>query len=64
MRVAPDALLRALADGEPHSGADLAREFEVTRAGISKAVRKLESWGQKVSAVPGVGYRLARRIRI
>jgi len=62
MRVAPDALLRALADGEPHSGADLAREFEVTRAGISKAVRKLESWGQKVSAVPGVGYRLARRL--
>jgi BirA family biotin operon repressor/biotin-[acetyl-CoA-carboxylase] ligase len=62
MRVAPDALLRALADGEPHSGADLAREFEVTRAAISKAMRKLASWGLDVSAVPGVGYRLARPI--
>jgi BirA family biotin operon repressor/biotin-[acetyl-CoA-carboxylase] ligase len=62
MRVAPDTLLRALADGEPHSGADLAREFGVTRAAISKAMPKLASWGLEVSAVPGVGYRLARSI--
>jgi BirA family biotin operon repressor/biotin-[acetyl-CoA-carboxylase] ligase len=62
MRVAPDALLRALADGEPHSGADLARDFGVTRAAISKAVPKLASWELEVSAVRGVGYRLARPI--
>src|SRR5215471_17597349 len=62
MRVAPDALLRELADGEPHSGADLAREFDVTRAAIWKTIRKLATWGLEVSAVPGVGYRLARPI--
>ena len=39
MRVAPDELLRALADGEPHSGTELAREFDVTRAAIWKAMR-------------------------
>jgi BirA family biotin operon repressor/biotin-[acetyl-CoA-carboxylase] ligase len=62
MRIAPDALLRVLADGEPHSGADLAREFEVTRAAIWKTMPKLATWGLEVSAVPGVGYRLARPI--
>src|SRR5215471_14421885 len=62
MRVAPDALLRALADGEAHSGADLAREFAVTRAAVWKTMPKLASWGLEVSAVPGVGYRLARPI--
>jgi BirA family transcriptional regulator, biotin operon repressor / biotin---[acetyl-CoA-carboxylase] ligase len=62
MRVALDALLRALADGELHSGAELALHFGVTRAAISKAMRKLAHWGLDVSAVPGVGYRLARPI--
>jgi BirA family biotin operon repressor/biotin-[acetyl-CoA-carboxylase] ligase len=62
MRLAPDALLRALADGESHSGAELARELGVTRAAISKSMRKLALWGLDVSAVPGVGYRLARPI--
>lgn len=62
MRVAPEALLRRLADGEPHSGAELARQFDVTRAAISKSIRKLAPWGLEVSAVPGVGYRLARPI--
>ena len=62
MRVAPDALLRALADGEPHSGSELARGLGVTRAAISKSMRKLALWGLDVSAVPGVGYRLARPI--
>ena len=62
MRLAPDALLRALADGEPHSGADLALKFAVTRAAIWKVVPKLATWGLDVTAVPGVGYRLARPI--
>ena len=62
MRVAPEALLRELADGELHSGAELARGFGVTRAGIWKAMQKLARWGLDVSAVPGVGYRLARPI--
>jgi len=62
MRVAPDALLRVVADGEPHSGAELAREFGVTRTAIWKTMRKLAHWGLDVTAVPGVGYRLARPI--
>lgn len=55
-------LLRALADGEPHSGEELAKQFEVTRAAVWKHVMKLERWGLAVRAVPGVGYRLARAI--
>jgi len=62
MRVAPEALLRALADGEPCSGSELARELGVTRAAIWKTMQKLAHWGLDVSAVPGVGYRLARPI--
>ena len=58
----PELLLRALADGKPHSGEDLAREFGVTRAAVWKHTEKLGAWGLEVAAVPGVGYRLARRI--
>ncbi len=58
----PDALLRALADGHSHSGESLARAFGVTRAAVWKSIAKLADWGLEVSAVPGVGYRLARPI--
>lgn len=57
-----ERLLRALADGEPHSGEELARAFGVTRAAVWKQVGKLERWGLSVAAVPGVGYRLERSI--
>jgi BirA family biotin operon repressor/biotin-[acetyl-CoA-carboxylase] ligase len=60
--VTPERLLRALADGDAHSGEDLARHFGVTRAAVWKQVGKLAEWGLDVDAVPGVGYRLARRI--
>src|SRR5262245_37179334 len=60
--MAPDALLRALADGELHSGEDLARAFAVTRAAVGKCMPKLAGWGLEVRAVPGAGYRLARPI--
>ena len=56
--------MRALADGEPHSGEQLAREFGVTRAAVWKQMAKLGDWGLEVVAVPGVGYRLARRIEL
>ncbi len=55
-----ERLLRALGDGASHSGETLARRFGVTRAAISKQVRKLADWGLEVHAVPGVGYRLER----
>jgi BirA family biotin operon repressor/biotin-[acetyl-CoA-carboxylase] ligase len=58
--VAPDVLLRALADGRVHSGEELARDLRVTRAAVWKSVPKLAQWGLEVEAVPGVGYRLMR----
>jgi BirA family transcriptional regulator, biotin operon repressor / biotin---[acetyl-CoA-carboxylase] ligase len=62
--VSAERLLRALADGEPHSGEQLARDFGVTRAAVWKQMAKLGDWGLEVVAVPGVGYRLARRIEL
>ena len=57
-----ERLLHALADGRTHSGETLARDFGVTRAAIWKQVGKLAAWGLAVDAVPGEGYRLARRV--
>ena len=58
----PERLLRALADGLPHSGEELAQSFGVTRAAVWKRVNQLADWGLDVVALPGVGYRLARPI--
>ena len=55
-----ERLLRVLADGEPHSGEELARTFGVTRAAVWKQIAKLERWGLSVAATPGLGYRLDR----
>src|SRR5512138_3275946 len=57
-----EQLLAVLADGEPHSGEDLAREFGVTRAAVWKHVASLSDWGLEPDAVAGVGYRLPRAI--
>ena len=57
-----EQLLAALADGQAHSGEDLARDFGVTRAAVWKQVAKLADWGLAVDAVPGVGYQLRRGI--
>jgi BirA family biotin operon repressor/biotin-[acetyl-CoA-carboxylase] ligase len=56
------SLLRVLADGELHSGEDLARRFGVTRAAVAKHRGKLQAWGLAVTAVPGAGYRLEQPI--
>jgi len=60
--VTVERLLRVLADGRTHSGEELAREFDVTRAAIWKQVGKLADWGLDVEATAGAGYRLTRRI--
>lgn len=52
------ALLQRLADGQPHSGENLARDFGVTRAAVWKHIGRLEQWGLAVQGVPGSGYRL------
>jgi len=57
-----EQLLVALADGQAHSGEDLAHAFGVTRAAVWKHIAKLADWGLAVEAVPGVGYKLRRGV--
>jgi BirA family biotin operon repressor/biotin-[acetyl-CoA-carboxylase] ligase len=57
-----EQLLAALADGEAHSGVDLARAFGVTRAAVWKHIASFRDWGLTLDAVAGVGYRLRRPI--
>jgi BirA family transcriptional regulator, biotin operon repressor / biotin---[acetyl-CoA-carboxylase] ligase len=60
--VTAERLLHALADGQIHSGEELARAFGITRAAVWKQVGKLAAWGITVEAAPGSGYRLPRRL--
>ena len=52
------ALLAALADGMPVSGADLATRLGLTRAAVWKQVQQLRDQGLPVEARRGAGYRL------
>lgn len=51
-------LFARLADGEFHSGEQLAAELDVTRSAVWKAVRGLKDLGATVHAVRNRGYRL------
>jgi BirA family biotin operon repressor/biotin-[acetyl-CoA-carboxylase] ligase len=51
-------VVRALADGELHSGSQLARTLGVSRAAVWKHVAALGEYGLKVVAMRGRGYRL------
>lgn len=52
------ALLDALADGEWHSGEDLAARAGITRAALAKRVEKLRDWQLAIESRQGLGYRL------
>lgn len=52
------ALTGLLADGRFHSGPELAGQLDISRAAVWQHVRRLESLGLEVLAVPGRGYRL------
>jgi len=53
-------IIRRLADGEFHSGADLAQALGISRAAVWKAVHKAgERLGLEIRSVRGRGYRLA-----
>lgn len=52
-------LLRMLADGEFHSGQDLAAQLQVSRATIFNVFADLASYGVMLQRVRGRGYRLA-----
>ncbi|MGE5526067.1 MAG: biotin--[acetyl-CoA-carboxylase] ligase [Rhodospirillaceae bacterium] len=62
MKLLAHAVLRALADGDFHSGEALAQAAEMSRASVWHAIRELESAGLTVYKVRGRGYRLARPI--
>jgi BirA family biotin operon repressor/biotin-[acetyl-CoA-carboxylase] ligase len=53
-------LLGLLADGALHSGQELARKLDVTRAAVWKRVRILERRGVPVERARGRGYRLSQ----
>lgn len=59
------ALLRALADGEFHSGEELGAIFGISRAAIWKQLQKLEeSLGLRCESIRGRGYRLLDRVEL
>ena len=58
----PLKLINILADGEFHSGEELANLFGITRAGINKYIKVLREWGITLSSVQGKGYCLASPI--
>lgn len=51
-------LLLCLADGQFHSGSDLARAAGVSRTAIWKQIQAIESFGIEVHSIRGRGYRL------
>jgi BirA family biotin operon repressor/biotin-[acetyl-CoA-carboxylase] ligase len=54
--------LRLLCDGKFHSGEEIARRLERSRATLSEALKGTGELGVEVFPVPGKGYRLARPI--
>ena len=61
--LAARALLARLCAG-PASGAELAREFGVTRAAVWKRIEALRAAGVDVDARPGTGYALATPLQL
>ena len=53
-------ILTELADGNLHSGQDIAEGLNVSRSAVWKALKKLEQYGLNVEHRQGVGYRLAQ----
>jgi len=54
--------LRSLADGRFHSGEDIARSLNRSRATLSEALKRVPDLGIELFSVPGKGYRLAQPI--
>jgi BirA family biotin operon repressor/biotin-[acetyl-CoA-carboxylase] ligase len=57
-------LLSLLADGQLHSGSELAAELGVTRSAVWKHIRQLESLDLEVAAQAGKGYRLTAPLEL
>ena len=57
-------VLRLLADGELHSGEELATRLAISRAAVWKQMRRVGDWGIELQATPGRGYRLVEPIEL
>jgi len=57
-------LLKLLADGGFHSGADLARVLGVSRTAVWNKIREMQDLGLELHAVSGKGYRLAQPLEL
>ncbi len=60
----PRSLLALLADGEPHTGAALARDLKVNRAALREAIERLRAQGVEVVTPALGGYRLATPVEL
>lgn len=54
------ALLRLLADGDFHSGEEMARSLDLSRASVHNALQDVERYGLALHSVRGRGYQLAQ----
>lgn len=59
-----DILIRALSDGEFHSGQSLGELMGISRAAVWKYVKALSELGIVFESVPGKGYRVVGGIRL
>lgn len=57
-------LLSLLADGDFHSGEQLARKLRVSRGGVWKLINSLKDLGVEVESIPRRGYRLPRAVQL
>jgi len=64
MKPLTSSVLKRLAEGGFHSGAALARDFDVSRASVWLAIRDIEALGIEVYKVHGRGYRLSQPIAL
>ena len=58
MAIEPHALLAALSSDHAVSGAELARQLNVTRAAVWKQIEHLRDLGAPIEGAAGSGYRL------
>jgi len=57
-------LLLLLADGQFHSGTELAQSLAISRSGVWKQLQALEALGLELTAISGKGYRLQRPLHL
>ncbi len=59
--MAAPQLIRTLADGDWHSGPDLARTLGISRTAVWKQIQRMQQhWGLSVESLKGRGYRLSQ----